>query len=190
MGNENNLPPYGDCVVASSESAKESSRRWYAKNRERQLEIRREYYKKTKEESARRKRDWIAKNKERYAEWRRENDKPSPEYQALWQKRNRAHLNEMARANYHSDHKKKIENVLKAARRRAARCSWADDEKIKAMYAEARRMTIKTGVRYEVDHIIPIKHELVCGLHNEFNLQILTGSENARKKNKFKMGIV
>jgi 5-methylcytosine-specific restriction endonuclease McrA len=37
----------------------------------------------------------------------------------------------------------------------------------------------------EVDHIIPIKHPLVCGLHVPENLQMLTRSVNARKSNKF-----
>lgn len=37
----------------------------------------------------------------------------------------------------------------------------------------------------EVDHIIPIKHPLVCGLHVPENLQMLTRSQNAKKSNKF-----
>lgn len=37
----------------------------------------------------------------------------------------------------------------------------------------------------EVDHIIPIKHDKICGLHVPWNLQMLTRSENARKNNKY-----
>ena len=37
----------------------------------------------------------------------------------------------------------------------------------------------------EVDHIIPIQHKDVCGLHTPENLQMLTRADNAKKSNKF-----
>ncbi len=37
----------------------------------------------------------------------------------------------------------------------------------------------------EVDHIVPIKSELVCGLHCIDNFQLLTRSENASKGNRY-----
>jgi hypothetical protein len=62
---------------------------------------------------------------------------------------------------------------------------WADKDKIAEIYKESARLEKETGILHEVDHIIPTLHKLVCGLHNEFNLQILTKEENRKKRNKF-----
>lgn len=56
---------------------------------------------------------------------------------------------------------------------------WADREKITALYSEAKLKGL------QVDHIIPLKHPLVCGLHVEHNLQLLTPEDNRRKFNHF-----
>lgn len=56
---------------------------------------------------------------------------------------------------------------------------WANINKIREIYKEANRLGLV------VDHIIPLKHPLVCGLHVEGNLQLLTLSENCKKHNKF-----
>ena len=38
---------------------------------------------------------------------------------------------------------------------------------------------------FEVDHIVPVKHSEVCGLHTPTNLQVLPRTENRRKRNQF-----
>ena len=56
---------------------------------------------------------------------------------------------------------------------------------IRAVYAECRRVSKETGVKHHVDHIVPLVGKTVSGLHVPWNLQIITGAENARKANKW-----
>jgi len=53
-----------------------------------------------------------------------------------------------------------------------------------AIYGECKRQR-RTGRNVEVDHIVPLRSELVCGLHVPWNLQILTAAENLKKSNKW-----
>lgn len=64
-----------------------------------------------------------------------------------------------------------------AAKLRAAPV-WADKARIKRIYAEARARGM------HVDHIIPLRSPIVCGLHVENNLQLLPPLENIRKGNR------
>lgn len=44
---------------------------------------------------------------------------------------------------------------------------------------------IDAGPGYELDHIIPIKGKLVCGLHVPSNVRVVTTRENQAKRNKY-----
>ena len=52
-------------------------------------------------------------------------------------------------------------------------------------WSEIDRFYENRPLEYEVDHIIPLNHELVCGLHIPNNFQYLTREENIFKSNKF-----
>jgi hypothetical protein len=63
---------------------------------------------------------------------------------------------------------------------------WADgDERIRKLYKErdARNKKVTDGNRWTVDHIVPIKSDIVCGLHCFDNMQLLREDDNLRKSN-------
>lgn len=75
------------------------------------------------------------------------------------------------------------------AKRRAqkfkATPAWADPEKIKGFYDTSQGLSMLLGEWYEVDHIVPLQSDIVCGLHCEANLQVLLLSENRSKCNRW-----
>lgn len=78
-------------------------------------------------------------------------------------------------------------NEIKKAyvlRKSRAMPPWADRATLRAVYAEAERLTKMTGVRHSVDHIYPLKGKDSCGLHLPWNLQIIPHIDNCRKGTK------
>lgn len=62
---------------------------------------------------------------------------------------------------------------------------WADMDAIHAVYDEAVRLERTTGIRYSVDHIIPVGAKTVSGLHVHWNLQAIPLKDNQSKGGKF-----
>ena len=65
-----------------------------------------------------------------------------------------------------------------------AKPPWTTHSECRAVWSKSRQMTAETGVQHSVDHIVPLLHSLVCGLHCPANLQVLPLALNIQKSNK------
>lgn len=128
-----------------------------------------DYYRLNPEPAKLRSRKQRLENKEVRAEYDKsyyQSNKPSIQaYKAQWAKTNASRVNQR--------------NAARRALCSKATPAWADKNDIADAYLEARHM------RLHVDHIVPLNHPLVCGLHVWDNLQLLTPIENMRKNNRF-----
>lgn len=78
---------------------------------------------------------------------------------------------------YTREYRRALTNAYRQ-RCRNATPFWVDKVLLKQVYANCPH-------GYEVDHVVPLKGENVCGLHIPSNLQYLVKSENRSKTNKF-----
>jgi 5-methylcytosine-specific restriction endonuclease McrA len=94
---------------------------------------------------------------------------------------------------YRTKWAKENEVIIRAftkARRRKHRLAtprWLTDTQfkdIRVIYEQAISLSRTTGIPYVVDHIVPLQHEDVCGLHVPWNLRVITRRENLLKSNK------
>lgn len=130
-------------------------------------------------------REWRQENPGAFKKWRSRN----AEHERLRGRRYREANKDRVTSNYArwaKENKHKVNALVakRIARKLQATPSWADHAAIRAIYEKAARLTAETGVKHEVDHIYPLRGKLVCGLHCEANLQVLTESQNLSKGNK------
>jgi len=103
-------------------------------------------------------------------------------YSTEWNRANVERRREIRKKYKQSEKGKASAKRYKQARRaahRLARVAWRDQEAIDALYLRAARLGM------HVDHIVPLRHPWVCGLHVETNLRLVDGRENQRKGNRW-----
>lgn len=76
------------------------------------------------------------------------------------------------------------QRAIRRALTRQATPSWANENKILKIYALSKRLNAISPRKFHVDHIVPLRGKTVCGLHNEFNLMIVSANDNLKKSNK------
>lgn len=152
------------CIVCSSMTAME----WANKNKERSRETATAWNKKNAKKEAARARKYRAENKHVYkqsiANWRKKNAIRYKAYMA------------------------KAANDRRAAELQAFP-KWAKDDKelvwvLKEIYELAALRTKMTGIKWHVDHIVPLRGKEVSGLHLPWNLQVIPAVMNFKKGNK------
>lgn len=80
-------------------------------------------------------------------------------------------------------------HCAKENRRRATKLQatpdWGVVFFIEEAYALAKLREKLLGGRWHVDHIVPLKSKLVCGLHVEHNLRVIPAQHNISKGNRY-----
>lgn len=69
-----------------------------------------------------------------------------------------------------------LANTLRYSRQRDATPPWVSRKALRSIYKNCPQ-------GFHVDHIHPLKHPLLCGLHVPWNLQYLPAVDNLRKRN-------
>jgi hypothetical protein len=146
--------------LENREKIKEANKVWRNNNPEKIKEIGRSYRTENKDKLAHDAAKWHALNAEKICSRKRDWARANPD---------------------------KI--AAKATKRRANKLQatpvWANSFFIEEAYALAKLRTKMLGYSWHVDHIVPLKSELVCGLHCEANLQVIPGKANLVKSNSW-----
>lgn len=127
-----------------------------------------------KEEVKEKKHEWYQANREQViAQAKTRPYEVTKEYKRTWKERNIIWV--------------RADTKARRRKHREATPPWLSRKQkteIRQLYEIAITMTKTTGEQYVVDHIVPLRSDVVCGLHVPWNLRVITQEENLIKSNK------
>jgi hypothetical protein len=95
-----------------------------------------------------------------------------------------AHMASTAAWKRENPDKIRVYNRERKARKARATPLWADKTAMRVLYEEAVKLSVETGIEHHVDHVVPLRSKLVCGLHVETNMRVITKALNVSKRNR------
>jgi hypothetical protein len=117
---------------------------------------------------------WINSNRERFAEktkaWRDQRRSALSQYSVEYARKNKARTN--------------ARNARRRAAQTLASLNALDNVDVQMWY-EVAEVLSRSGVKFQVDHVIPLVNTSVCGLHVSWNMTVIPAWENARKGNRW-----
>lgn len=153
------------------------TREWAQRNPDKIRTNRRRFNANNPEKNRARVKRWLQANPEKARAYRKrysaEKREIVREYKRRWKERNPDKRN-AARVHY-------------LASKINATPSWLSSEqkfRIGFFYTLAKFFTWLTGIKFEVDHVEPLRGKDICGLHVPWNLQILPAEINNLKGNR------
>lgn len=164
----------------NTERLNAKSKAWYEKNKDHALQLSKIWQQNNPEKRTEiQKKYYLNGGKEKKLEWHEKNKDQRSLYYKEYRKNNINDIRRNANKYVKANPKKALHRCrLRQMQKLNATPLWADLNEIKEVYKNCPK-----GMH--VDHIIPIKGELVCGLHVINNLQYLTAFDNLSKGNKF-----
>jgi len=158
--------------------AKDAALAWNKANPDKFRANSKKYRENHREEESVRSKNWRTKHPDRVKanneKWQETNWVKYLGISSSWKRRNRGHTNAKTK-------ERRLAQIQRTPK-------WLTDQDfadIKKFYDLAYELSQAYGFPWHVDHIIPLKGKTVSGLHVVDNLQIMPGSENSRKGNRF-----
>lgn len=129
--------------------------------------------------------NWAKNNKDKMAEWRANNKEKMHAYKMAYQERNRDLQNKrIADWKAKNQHKVLSYTHKRNSIKRNSMPSWYgefDDFVMEEAADLAKRREVATGIKWNIDHMIPLASKTACGLHWHKNIQVIPEKLNLNK---------